>query len=378
MQRISIPPRFDWQHKVESVGLLYHMTDGRPYWDESAYYEFSRFEIDAINQATADLQVMCLKAAQHVIDCNRFSDLGISDAAADVIRRAWNEEPPSLYGRFDLACDGVSPPKLLEYNADTPTALLEAAVTQWYWLQDVFPGASQCNALHENLVAKWQDILPCLEGETLYFCHADSVEDFVTISYLRETAHQAGVLCTSTLQMEEIGWLEQERCFVDLEDNRIGSMFKLYPWEWMIEEFPGATLDTYFNMVWIEPIWKMLWSNKGLLAVLWELFPRHPNLLEAHLNCPWNMTHYVKKPLLSREGANITVVTPGGVYETGGAYGQEGFVYQALAPVPEFEGRRPIVGSWLITDMGPSGIGIRESDSPVTDNQSRFVPHIYR
>jgi glutathionylspermidine synthase len=36
-----------------------------------------------------------------------------------------------LYGRFDLAYRGDGPPKLLEYNADTPTALFEAAVVQW-------------------------------------------------------------------------------------------------------------------------------------------------------------------------------------------------------------------------------------------------------
>lgn len=71
---------------------------------------------------------------------------------------SWNEEPPAIYGRFDLAYDGIHPPKLLEYNADTPTALLEASVVQWYWLQDVFPKDDQFNSIHEHLVAKWKEL----------------------------------------------------------------------------------------------------------------------------------------------------------------------------------------------------------------------------
>jgi glutathionylspermidine synthase len=69
-----------------------------------------------------------------------------------LIREAWAAQPPSLYGRFDLAWSGTGPPKLLEYNADTPTSLVEAAVAQWYWLEQVHPGGDQFNSLHERLV----------------------------------------------------------------------------------------------------------------------------------------------------------------------------------------------------------------------------------
>ena len=50
----------------------------------------------------------------------------------------------------------------------------------------------------------------------------------------------------------------------------------------------------------------MVLSNKGILAILWDLFPGHPNLLPAYLDEPNGMFEYVKKPLLSREGANVT------------------------------------------------------------------------
>jgi glutathionylspermidine synthase len=107
------------------------------------------------------------------------------------------------------------------------------------------------------------------------------------------------------------------------------------------------------------------------------MFPGHPNLLEAHLDGPCGMTEYVRKPLLSREGANVTIHQRGGEFATAGTYGAEGFVWQALAPQAVFDGNRPVLGSWVITDRGPAGIGIRESTGLVTDNLSRFVPHYF-
>jgi glutathionylspermidine synthase len=177
--------------------------------------------------------------------------------------------------------------------------------------------------------------------------------------------------------MKDIGWDATARQFVDLGNLPIQSIFKLYPWEWLVhEEFGSNLLETYRNVQWIEPIWKMLWSNKALLAVLWELYPNHPNLLPAYLDGPRDLTRYVKKPKLAREGANITLVGDSTI-ETKGDYGEEGFVWQALAPMPIFEGNYPVIGSWLVDGVS-CGMGIRESAGPITDNTSRFVPHMFR
>ena len=120
----------------------------------------------------------------------------------------------------------------------------------------------------------------------------------------------------------------------------------------------------------------MLLSNKAILPVLWKLFPGHANLLECHFEDPREMHSYAIKPLLSREGANVTLVENETVLqETAGEYGEEGFIYQQLQKLPCFDGNYPVIGSWLIGGS-PAGIGIRETNSLVTDNFSRFVPHI--
>jgi glutathionylspermidine synthase len=88
------------------------------------------------------------------------------------------------------------------------------------------------------------------------------------------------------------------------------------------------------------------------------------------------MSSYARKPLLSREGANISLTTDAGEISTTGLYGEEGYTYQALAPIPNFGGKYPVIGSWLI-DGESAGMGIRESDTLITNNLSRFVPHLF-
>jgi glutathionylspermidine synthase len=375
MERRSVAPRRGWQQKVESQGLIFHTVADQPYWDESVYYQFNAAQIDRLEAATNELQARCLDAVQFVIDRNRFADLGIPPAAVPAIRAAWEEEPPAIYGRMDFSWDGNRAPKLLEYNADTPTALLEAAVIQWYWLQDAFPQADQFNSLHERLIAKWKELSAYLRGP-LYFAHTADNEDGMTATYLRDTASQAGLL-TSGLFMKEIGWQERQQRFVDLQGEPIRSIFKLYPWEWMVhEEFGRHALATAGQVQWIEPIWKLVLSSKGILAILWEMFPGHPNLLEAYLDGPRQMQQYVRKPKFSREGANLLLVDGHRKLETAGDYGEEGYVWQGPAPLPDFHGNRPVIGSWII-DGQSAGMGIRESDGPVTDNFSRFVPHLF-
>ena len=129
---------------------------------------------------------------------------------------------------------------------------------------------------------------------------------------------------------------------------------------------------------WIEPPWKALLSNKAILAVAWRKFPNHPNLLPCQLEPDGLNGNYVRKPKLGREGSNVTIVRGGNVeVETPGQYGVEGYVYQATAEIPSFGGNRPVFGGWVV-DNEAAGIGVRESDGPVTDNVSRFVPHYFR
>src|SRR5580700_3864219 len=322
MRRIARTPRPHWQQRVEEAGLAWHTTP-EPYWNESAFYEFTAQEVAALETATNELEAMALGAAQHVIDNKLYARLQVPAMAAPLIEASWEAEPPSLYGRFDLAYDGTGPPKLLEYNADTPTSLLEAAVVQWQWLQDLFPTRDQFNSIHDRLIARWKELRAYLPDQHVDFCSIDDAEDGTTVTYLLDTAQQAG-LTAAMFPIDEIGWNGIN--FVAPDDLPLGAVFKLYPWEWMVRENFGAHLGKDRTM-WIEPPWKMLLSNKGILPVLWELYPQHPNLLEARFGDPGELTAWIKKPLLGREGANISLHQAGLDLQTAGGYGTEGFIF---------------------------------------------------
>jgi len=372
MQRHTCQPRPDWRTQVENIGLTYHSHEDGPYWNESACYELTADEVERLEKAAKTLHHLCIDAAEAVINHNWWSRLGIPDMAVPAIRRSWERDDFSLYGRFDFAFGGGGEPQLLEYNADTPTSLVEASVAQWFWLQDTRPGADQFNSIHERLIAAWQR----WGGTTIHFSSIkDHAEDIQTVRYLRDTCEQAGV-ATHEVFMEDIGWNRNREIFVDLAGERILNCFKLYPWEWLWHEEFGPNLAGD-PVQFLEPAWKMLLSNKGLLPILWELFPGHPNLLPSHENPAPLGADYIRKPRLSREGANVTRVEGGvAVEETAGDYGQEGFIYQALAGLPDFDGHHPVFGVWVV-DHEPAGLGIREDTGRITGNLSRFVPHFF-
>jgi glutathionylspermidine synthase len=382
MQRIPVNERADWRRLAEQCGFSHHTLNGQPYWDETAYYAFSLKEIeDDLEAATATLEVMCLElAARAVVDERILTRLTIPERYWDFIAASWKRHDRSLYGRFDLRYDGSGPAKLLEYNADTPTSVFETAVFQWNWLNDaialeIIPrDADQFNALHERLIEGWK-ILGC--GKKMHLAGLlDNPEDAGTLAYLADTAQQAGANAT-IIAMDRIG-LTSGGQFVADDDAPIDIVFKLYPWEWMFREAFGASLPGASTR-WIEPPWKAVVSNKGILPLLWEMFPRHPNLLPAYFEDDPRRAalggSYVRKPLYSREGANIEIVTGGGVIEAGeGPYGTGPKVLQALAPLPAFDGNHAVLGAWW-AGGAPAGLSVRESAGLITANSSRFLPH---
>lgn len=375
MIRTSQTVRRNWQQQFEELGFSFHSIDGL-YWDERYAYSFTAAQIDKLESATEELHQLCLQAVDHVLRNDLLDRFAIPEKFHSLIAESWQARDFSLYGRFDLSWDGTGEPKMLEYNGDTPTSLIESSVAQWYWLQDVMPEADQFNSLHEKLIEQWRTLE--ITGLLHFAGLSENEEDWGNLSYLRDTAIQAG-FATKQLDMSEIGYDRQAGVFVDQNNSDIKTLFKLYPWEWLCREDFSEYLLSGATQV-IEPPWKMLLSNKAILPILWQLFPNHPNLLPSFFDS-WRISgDYVKKPLYSREGANISIYRGSQVSHTEGLYGAEGFVYQAFAPQAFFDdGITPAytsIGSWIVGDRA-AGIGLREDDTLVTKNTSRFVPHFF-
>ncbi|WP_075186904.1 glutathionylspermidine synthase family protein [Teredinibacter haidensis] len=385
MLRIPISERPSWQERANEFGFKFHTMHGERYWDESAYYQFTLEQIEkGIEAPTEEIHQMCLAVVENVIaDDQLMRRFRIPESHWDFVRTSWKNGDPSLYSRLDFAYSGSGHAKLYENNADTPTSVYETGFWQWLWLQDnvdsgTLPRQSdQFNSLQEKLVNRFKDLQVLTPDRELHFSSCkDTEEDRGTVQYLEDCAKSAGAT-THFVEIENIG-CDAEGNFTDLKNHVITWMFKLYPWEFMFTEEYGEFLGKN-NIRWLEPPWKSIVSNKALLPLLWQMFPNHPNLLPAffedELDSAGDFGSMVKKPIFSREGANISIMdNKSAIAESSGPYGEEGFIYQAAHMLPKFGENYTLIGSWLVDDQA-AGISIREDSSPITQDMSRYLPH---
>lgn len=381
MKKVRTTERPGWRSFAQSVGFNFHTFDGEPYWDESAYYQFSMAQIeDDLEAPTEELHQMALSLVPDILNSEQLlTKLDVPAQYWDWIRQSWHSQQPSLYGRMDLAYDGKGPAKLLELNYDTPTSLYETGFFQWVWLEDLMmrgqlpKHADQFNSLQDQLEQRFAML--GLHQPLYVSAVAESVEDQGTVQYLCDIALQAG-LDARLLPLEQIGVADGQ--FVDANNQTIPAWFKLYPWEFMLREDFGPELLTSQTQ-YLEPAWKMLLSNKGILPLLWQKYPNHPNLLPAFFETAQSeplSTGWVRKPLYSREGANIELIDSFGQrLKVDGPYDDSSYIRQAFHALPKFGDSYTLIGSWIVGDSA-AGIGIREDDSLITKDSSRFLPHI--
>lgn len=390
MRRVPHTPRPDAMELVRAQGLTYASetkADGKviPYWHEDAAYELSTQEIDDLYVATRSLHSMAMSATERMVnDPKILRRVGVPELFWPAMRESF-ESPDtlSMYGRFDLAYGGPDStcpgPKLLEYNAETPAGLVEAAVTQWNWLETLHPDKDQWCMMHEMLVEFWRQHFDPGEFVHLAYGGREPTEDVNTVMYLLDTAMEAG-LHPIQHTIEDIAFDPDSRSFVDasvVPARYIKTLFKMYPWDWILATDLGKEValpgqQTQF----IEPLYKALTGSKALLPVMWEMFPGNRYLLPAYFEDQANdLSEYVAKPIAGWEGAGVTIVNFDGVDSSheGGTEGQPK-VYQQYVELPVFDGARPVLGTWIV-DGQAAGLGIRESDGLITDGSARFVPH---
>ena len=383
MKRITgIPTRPDMVQQLLEVGFDYYnlpSTDGSHYWSDNVAYEFTLAEIDKIEDVTNELHAMCMDFVADEVKQGDYEHYRFTDLQKNLIEQSWRENAPHLYGRFDFGYDGDNL-KMFEYNADTPTSLLEAAVVQWQWLEQVegLPNRDQFNWIHEELITRFS-VLQQQSGKTgFHFAAMGDAgrEDWGNLDYLADI-HR--------LTIEDIGYDNDTQQFVDLNNQPIEALFKLYPLEWMTTtEYAPHMLNSATQF--FEPAWKLLLSNKALLAKLWQKHPNHPYLLPTYFNqhdITDRKSIWVKKPLLGREGANVFYYEKNNGLEFAAKgsehsnfYANAGYIYQQKFELPNFDGMYPVVGSWVVGDVA-CGIGLREDFTAVTGNDSHFIPHYF-
>ncbi|EPV1983453.1 glutathionylspermidine synthase family protein [Campylobacter upsaliensis] len=375
---------------LESIGFSWHTDeDGSDYLDNQ-FICVSKNEANAYYEAANELYDMFIAAAQNVIDNDRFDELGIPFNLIDAIKMSWeNEVHWHLYGRFDFAggLDG-KPIKLIEFNADTPTSLFESAILQWAMLkQNNLDEHLQFNSIYESLIDNFKRLITLDESveefeehyrgwKILFSSVAGNKEEELTTKLLAHIAKDAGFECDFAY-VDEVEFGEE-----GIFKNGVNYeyWFKLIPWEEIaIEEGELAMLLTQImrnqKAIILNPAYTLLFQSKGILKILWELYPNHPLLLESSYE-PLQGKDFVKKPMFGREGANISIIKDDvKLQENIGPYGNNKMIYQQYYELNSSENEYYQAGVFFAYEG--CGLGFRKGGL-IIDNASKFVGHIIK
>lgn len=382
MKRYPLKVRENWRDLAKNTHLLSQDAEGETYWDETAYYSFDFEEVEnVLKPAIQELHNLCMAFIDSAINSEEIMHrLGIPNFMFDRIQESWKLGCKSLMGRFDLVYDGTMPPKMLEYNADTPGMLFEMGHFQLQWLSDLqrcgdLPASFDQFNSFEKLVVEFFENIPI--GKRIHFsCLKSSQEDFCNLSYIQNCArfigHETFFTPIDVVKLNERGYLENEN------GKEIDVWFRYYPWEWMVHE-PLGTYIPFMRCSFIEPEWKMILASKASLAYLWKMFKGHPLLLPTYFTTDSDVSDigpdFVIKPSFAREGSNVAIFKNGSNIDYSvGPYNANDRVVQKYVELPKYNNKYTLLGGWVINHQ-PAGICIREDKKMITGNTSHFLPH---
>jgi glutathionylspermidine synthase len=392
IDRIKVDPLSDSQ--LEEIGLQWHTdSDGSSYIADEMVL-VTEEEAEAYYEAANTVYDMMCEAGDYVVENDLFHELGIPFNLVDMIKMSWeNDVHWHLYGRFDFA-GGIcgQPIKLIEFNADTPTALYETAVIQWAILKaNGIDENRQFNNIFEALKDNFKRLITLDEDvssfednydgwKILFSSIADNSEEEVTVKFLQQAAYEAG-FDTGFEYLDKVGFLENEGIF-DSENINYEYWFKLFPWEDIAIDESELSLILKEIMqnqkaIILNPAYTLMFQSKGMLKILYDLFPDSPYLLETAYE-PLKGKKYVEKKVFGREGANTTIYNADGtvMQKRDGEYEHYNSVYQEYVELPYDENNESYQAGVFFAYEG-CGLGFRRG-AKILDNMSKFVGHIIK
>ena len=376
---------------LEEIGFTWHTdTDGSKYISDELV-EVTQEEAQEYYEAANTLYDMYVQAAEYVIDNDLFFDLGIPFNLIEIIKKSWeNDVHWHIYSRFDLAggIDGKDI-KLIEFNADTPTALFETALLQWAILKaNNMDEERQFNNVYEAISENFKRLITLFDDTDKFEAFYDgwkilfssiegNDEEEATTKLLQQMATDAGFV-TKFEFLQNVRF--DEEGIYDSDDINYEYWFKLYPWEDIAVDEPElATMLTKIiqnqKAIILNPPYTLLFQSKGMMAILYELFPDSPYLLKTSFE-PLKGIKQVEKPVFGREGANTKIIDANGTItaETTGPYENYKKVYQEYNEFPkDMHGAKYQAGVFFAYEA--CGLSFRKGGE-ILDNMSKFVGHV--
>ncbi len=375
---------------LEELGFTWHTDSDDTSYISNELVVLNEAEAEAYYEATNELYDMFVAAGDYIVENNLFHEVGIPFNLVELVKQSWeNDIHWHLYGRFDLAggVDGKQI-KLIEFNADTPTALFESAIVQWAMLkQNGLSEESQFNFIYEALLSNFKRVVTLQESvddfEQLYegwkFLFSSikgNAEEENTVRLLQHIATEAGFNC-------EFGYIDEvefDQSGIYHNNQKFELWFKLIPWEDIaIEESDLAMLLSKVvdnkEAIIFNPAYTLMFQSKAILKILWDLYPEHPLLLEASYE-PLAGKKQVKKPIYGREGESVMILDSTGEVISGSAgdYDSHKMIYQEFVKLPK-DSSGNFYQAGVFYAYEACGLGFRKGEA-ILNNMSKFVGHI--
>nr|AEQ30090.1 trypanothione synthetase [Leishmania donovani] len=364
-----------------------------------SYYESNHeFHLRCVTYGT-QLHAIFMEATAQVIESDEKLRLfAIPEEFWPRIRHSWKYQQTYISGRFDFAFNNeTGEVKCFEYNADSASTLLECGLIQQKWAESVGLDKQGTRgsgfAVERNLKMAWAN-----SGATgrVHFCVDEEKEEQYTALYCMQAAEAAGLEGKLCILFYEFHF-DDNGHVVDSDGVRVRNVWKTWMWESAITDYYAAReergenwklspkdkvrlcdllLGDDWEILYFEPMWKVIPSNKAILPMIYHNHPEHPAILKAEYELTDELRKhgYAKKPIGGRVGSNVTITSGGGEVhaESGGNYGKRNMIYQQLFELKKQDDYYAIIGGWMIGDAF-SGTGIREDKSVITGVDSPFA-----
>jgi len=377
---------------LESVDFSWHTHPNNEAFLKDEIVIIKEAEATAYYDAANELYDMFVQAGEHVIKNDLFHELNIPFNLVDLIKESWESDVHwHLYGRFDFAggLDG-EPIKLLEFNADTPTSVIESSIAQWALLKyNDLDNEKQFNNVYDAIRENFQRIVTLEESvekfeeyydgwKILFSSVKGTQEDEDTTRYLQSIAEEAG-FNTEFCYVDEVEFDAEEGIFYN--DEQYEFWFKLLPWEDIaIEEGELATILSEIisnkKAIILNPAYTLMFQSKAIMKIMWNLFPNHPLLLETSFE-PLEGRAYVEKKAFGREGENITIFDADGsiIDKKEGQYDNYTSVFQEMATLNRDEKGDYYQAGVFFAYEGCS-LGFRTASRAILEDGASFAGHM--
>lgn len=367
---------------VESYGPNIEDRKGNPY----EYFCISETAMKEIKHVTNELHAMFMHATDYVLQNEKILEkFCIPKSLWPKLHASWdNRKNEMITGRFDIAMT-VNGIKIYEYNADSASCYMECGKIQKKWAKHFGCTEGQCagEKLHSKLVEAWKD--SDVKG-ILHIMLDDDLEESYHAEFMKSAIKEASIECKIIKGIKGLQW-GKNRTVLDQDGIPIRWVWKTWAWETALDQIraecstiqqttqdssvvltPPRLVDVLLadNVVVYEPFWTLIPSNKAVLAVLWELYPDHPNLLKTSFSLTKELQNsgYVSKPIVGRCGANIKIYNGDNsiVHETVGKFEERDTIFQELFKLSNVNGDNVQVQSFSVSGVF-AGAGVRTDPS---------------